>query len=511
MSDWSNGYVADIGYTFGYHAELNPMRMRLPLLAAGLAPPEVATACELGFGQGLGTAIHAAASSVNWWGTDFNPAQAGFAQGLAAAAGSGARLFDQSFAEFAEREDLPDFDFIGLHGVWSWISAENRAILARFIRRRLKVGGVLYISYNTFPGWAQMLPMRNLLAEHARVMTAPGAGRSASVGQALDFAQQLFALDPRFARANPLVVERLAKMQTQPREYLAHEYFNQDWQPVQFSTMAAVLAEAKLSFACSATLHDHVDSLNLAAPQREFLAAIDDVPFRETVRDFMVNQQFRRDYWIKGGRRLSSSECSQTLAREAVVLTVPAQMIDFKVDSVRGEMQLKRAVYEPLVAALDLQRPRTIGELERELGAAGITPPQLLEALLTLGGKGYLESVQDETAVARCAASVRRLNLHLLRGAWLGGDVHFLAAARTGGGVGVQRLDMLFLLAHSEGVQGAAAMAAWAADLLSGVGMNLAKDGVAVAGGDDSLAALTASAVDFVERRLPLCLALGVL
>jgi len=44
---------------------------------------------------------------------------------------------------------LPDFDYIGLHGIWSWISDENRQVIVDFIRKKLKVGGVLYISYNT--------------------------------------------------------------------------------------------------------------------------------------------------------------------------------------------------------------------------------------------------------------------------------------------------------------------------------------------------------------------------
>src|SRR5579864_8638012 len=117
VSDWTDGYVAEIGYTFGYCGELNPLRIALPFLNAALTPPPIATACELGFGQGISVNIHAAASPISWHGTDFNPGHAAFAQSLAQAAGSGAQLFDQSFAEFCARPDLPDFDFVALHGV----------------------------------------------------------------------------------------------------------------------------------------------------------------------------------------------------------------------------------------------------------------------------------------------------------------------------------------------------------------------------------------------------------
>jgi hypothetical protein len=69
MSDWTAGYVADIGYTFGYYPEFNPQRMKLAFLNACLVAPEVGTACELGFGQGMSANIHAAACVVQWHGT----------------------------------------------------------------------------------------------------------------------------------------------------------------------------------------------------------------------------------------------------------------------------------------------------------------------------------------------------------------------------------------------------------------------------------------------------------
>jgi hypothetical protein len=57
MTDWTAGYIADIGYTFGYYPELDPLRARLALLDAGLVAPTFRTACELGFGQGLSANI----------------------------------------------------------------------------------------------------------------------------------------------------------------------------------------------------------------------------------------------------------------------------------------------------------------------------------------------------------------------------------------------------------------------------------------------------------------------
>src|ERR671916_2209281 len=105
MDDWTSGYIADIAYTFGYYPELNPLRARLAFLSAGLAMSQVETACELGYGQGLSVNIHAAGAPAQWWGTDFNPSQASFAQELAAVGKTDARLYDEAFAEFCVRTD----------------------------------------------------------------------------------------------------------------------------------------------------------------------------------------------------------------------------------------------------------------------------------------------------------------------------------------------------------------------------------------------------------------------
>ncbi len=162
--------------------------------------------------------MHAAASDSTWHANDFNPAQAGFAKTLARASGANVHLTDQAFADFCQRSDLPDFDSIGLHGIWSWISDENRSVIVDFVRRKLKVGGVLYISYNTYPGWAAFAPMRDLLLEHKKAMAAPGHGIVANIDEALTFAEKLMATNPLYAQANPTIRERLSMLTHQQKD-----------------------------------------------------------------------------------------------------------------------------------------------------------------------------------------------------------------------------------------------------------------------------------------------------
>lgn len=327
MSNWTDGYVADINYTYGYFHELNPNRARLALLLAGVRAPAFEHACELGFGQGLSINIHAAGSGVQWHGTDFLPAQAGFAQEVASVSGADVTLSDASFAEFCSRQDLPDFDFIALHGIWSWISEANRSLITDFVRRKLKVGGVVYVSYNTQPGWAAMAPLRDLMHDYAKTMTAPGVGVSSQVEASLAFVDELMATQPGYLRANPMVAGYVNDLKSKSRQYLAHEYFNQNWQPMPFARTAALLAAAKLDFACSADLLTHIDALQLTPVQQALLNKIPDPQLRQTVRDFCVNQQFRKDYWVKGSRPLSPAERMEALGEQQFILVFPSDTV----------------------------------------------------------------------------------------------------------------------------------------------------------------------------------------
>jgi SAM-dependent methyltransferase len=500
MEDWTSGYVADIGYTYGYYPELNPVAARFALVSAGLVPPGTDTACELGFGQGLAANFHAAASPTQWWGTDFNPAQAGFARELAQAAGSGARLFDEAFEDFCARPDVPEMDFIAVHGIWSWINDRNRAVIADFVRRKLKPGGVLYISYNTHPGWAAAVPMRELLAQHAEVMGAPGQGIVGRIDAALAFADRLMQTAPRYAKANPQIADRLKKMAAQDRHYLAHEYFNRDWAPMSFANMAAALGAAKLGFGCSASFLDHVENLSVSTEQAAILKEIPDAVFRQTVRDICVNQQFRKDYWVKGPRSLNPMSHKEALDAQAVVLTVPASDVKLVIPGAQPEVKLSEAVYGPVLEALGDHKPKTLSELLQAVQPKGINAAQVLQAAVVLAGIGTVQPAQTAAAVAAARPATTKLNLHLMALARGNSSTPYLASPVTGGGVPVSRFHQMFLLARSKGASSPQEWVRGAWNDLAAQGQRLNKDGVALMSPEENIAELKRHVIEFAAR-----------
>ncbi|MFM6991660.1 MAG: class I SAM-dependent methyltransferase [Rhodoferax sp.] len=511
MSDWSAGYVADIGYTYGYYPELNPLRVKLAFLNNGLSVPEFGNACELGFGQGLATNLHAAATVTHWYGTDFNPSQAAFAQELANASGASAQLYDEAFADFAQRPDLPEFDYIGLHGIWSWISDDNRAVIVDFIRRKLKVGGVLYISYNTQPGWATFAPIRHLMTEHAQVMGAPGQGIVPRIDGALDFADKLLATNPMYARANPQVAERTRKLKGQNRQYLAHEYFNRDWHPMHFATMAQWLEPAKVQFACSANYIDHVEVLNLTPEQQTLISEIPDPMFAQTVRDFMVNQVFRRDYWVKGLRKISPLEQGEQARAQRIILVTPRADVSLKVTGALGEASMSDAIYGPLLDYLADHKIRTIAQIEHALKGQQLYFSQVMQAIMVLAGAGHLAPVQDDAIITKARKLSDKLNAHLMAKSRASGDVLYLTSPVTGGGVAVGRFAQLFMHLHLQHKTPPAQWPEQAWALIKGQSQKLLKDGQTLTTDEDNLAELAEQAKHFVDKQWPLLKALHVM
>lgn len=511
MEDWTAGYVADIGYTYGYYPELNPLYARLALASTGYVVPEIETACELGFGQGLPINFHAATMpETQWWGTDFNPAQAGFARELAAASGSGARLFDEAFEEFCHRADVPDMDYISLHGIWSWISDKNRDVIVDFVRRKLKPGGVLYISYNTYPGWAGQVPLRDLLVQYADSMAASGAGTTARIDASLQFVKRFFATNPRYAKFNPQATERLKNLEAQDRHYLAHEYFNRDWAPMPFARVASLLSSAKLNFACPAALVEHIDTVYYTPEHLAMIREVQDPVLQQTLRDFCLNQHFRKDYWIKGARKMNPQQHREALDAQRIVLVRRAAEVKLVMPGIQPEVKLSDAIYPHVIEALADHKPRTIGEVLERVTGKGVTAPQLLQAILVLAGKGDLMPARTEAEVAAARPATDGLNAHLMQLARGENNVPFLVSPLTGSPVGASRFQLMFLHAYKQGMRKPDEWVRAAWQDLAALGQRLTRNGAPIATADENIAELSRHAAEFATR-LPSLQALQVI
>ena len=295
-----DGYVSDLEYTWGFYRELAPTVLSWTAALAGYAAPDPGGAfnyLELGCGNGLSTNLFAAAHpAANFWGVDFNPQHVANAQAQARKGDlTNVHFLERSFADLRD-EDLPALDFVTLHGVWSWISPENRGLIQRFLETRLKPGGIVYISYNTLPGWGALEPIRRLMLDYSQSLAG---STEQKVKKSLEYLKRLRELKV-IGGDNTRVEKHLDDLLKANPAYVAHEYFNADWWLFYFRDVAQDLSRLGLKWAGSAHLLGNEPSLRHGSTKKKLLEEIPDLEAREQMRDHFSNARFRRDVFVKG-------------------------------------------------------------------------------------------------------------------------------------------------------------------------------------------------------------------
>ena len=510
MANWSAGYVVDVEYTHGFYQELTPSLLGFLALLQGVQAPDLGSAslayCELGCGQGFSTNLLAAANPhIQFHATDFNPGHIVGAQSLAQAGGlQNVHFYDDSFAEFVNRSELPDFDFITLHGIYSWISPENRKTIVEFIRRRLKPGGIVYISYNCMPGWASMMPLRRLLVEHAAAR-GPSLSPQSRVSTFLDLADKLGTLDTRFFASHPKLAKKIERLKGQNQNYIFHEYFNQECHPFYFTDLAHEFAEAKLTWAGPANALDTLDEINLTAEQREFLAGIDDIALRQMTRDHIVDQQFRRDIFVKGPVRLSSYQTRERWLDTRFALATKGSKVPREMRGMRAAIKLQDGIYGPLIAALE-QGPRSLREIMAEPTLAPFNFNRLVQALTILVAQGACSPCLPEQGFAERKLQVDRFNRTVADQSRFERKFSYFASPVTGGGVAADRINQLMWLSIHEQEPDTAR---FVGNVLSAAGQRLLKDGKPLTGAEHE-AELRQRVAEFEENTLEVWSNLGL-
>jgi hypothetical protein len=159
-----------------------------------------------------------------------------------------------------------------------------------------------------------------------------------------------------------------------------------------FSQVADWLSQAKLSFCASADLLSHVDEIHLTREWKELLGAIKHATLRESVRDYLLAQQFRRDIFIKGGRAMLPPEQFERIRAQGFVLTTVALDVPMQLKSVRGTVSLPAKSCQAAMAALSENghSPKTVAELMTHPACRSLPPGHLIQTLVILTGAGHV-------------------------------------------------------------------------------------------------------------------------
>lgn len=369
---WTDGYVADTAYTNHFYAELAPTHLDFVALNAGFAPPDHDDGrfryCELGCGNGASTNLLAVSNpDAAFVGIDFMPVHVASARQAAREAGiRNAHFLEMSFAQ-ASHESFEPFDYIVAHGVFSWITRENRGELVEFIRRFLRPGGVAYVSYNTYPGWSAIAPVQRVVSEYAETIRGASTQR---VTAGFAFAARLLKEEAAALAHSPAAKGQIEKASTMPANYLAQEYLNACWYPMYVTDAMRELSVAKLEYLASATPAENDLRFLVSDVLANTIREQPTEELRQLIKDIATNARFRRDVYGRGARRLSPNARAQRIAGRHVALTRNPEAITFHAEHLGRKIAFDSPYARAAVAAL-AERPLSLGELAALLQKAG--------------------------------------------------------------------------------------------------------------------------------------------
>ncbi|NDC53387.1 MAG: methyltransferase domain-containing protein [Planctomycetia bacterium] len=301
------GYITDVAYIPGFYPHMAPVSLRHAAALNRVIPPRSDVPfryLELGCGLGRSlTTLAAANPQGEFVGVDVNPEHTRQVEGDIAAAGlNNARVITADFAGLPA--DLGRFEFIALHGVFSWVSEQVRREILALARERLAPGGLLLVSYNSMPGWAHLQPIRGILRQYAQLRQGDSLQK---VRDALSYLVFIRDRHARYFEDNPRAAAYVDGLLKQDVRYLAHEYLNEHWTSFYFSEVAGMFGAAGLAFVGSLPVFTNFWDLCVRPEFQELFRTTTNRLVTEAHKDFCANTAFRWDVYCREPRLMTDA------------------------------------------------------------------------------------------------------------------------------------------------------------------------------------------------------------
>lgn len=181
------------------------------------------------------------------------------------------------------------FDFIIAHGVYSWVSAVVRKRVLEICGDNLSKKGVVYISYNTLPGWNSVKTIRDMMLYHGRNFSDP-AQKVLEARRMLNFVAENIQ-----ASASPhkqLMEYEIKTLQDVDDNYLLHDHLEATNDPCYFHEFITQAEKHGLQYLADVDLPtmylgNHTDQVSSTLMQ------LGSNIEQEQYLDFINNRRFR--------------------------------------------------------------------------------------------------------------------------------------------------------------------------------------------------------------------------
>jgi methyltransferase-like protein/trans-aconitate methyltransferase len=274
------------------HPQTHPDRLATIARLFGLksAPVERCRVLELGCGNGTNLVPMAwALPDSEFVGIDL--AAAPVAQGQAMIAELGLKNVRLVHGDLTGiNETWGGFSYIIAHGIYSWVPAPVRERLLAVCHTCLAADGVVFVSYNAYPGGHLRQMMREMMRFHVRGCTSPDE----QVSQALALIRFIADASPGDDDYRRWLREEAARVLTYEPGHLFHDDLAEINEPVYFTTFVSQARQHGLQFLGEADYFEASEHHFTAETRQAFDQLGRNRILREQYRDFLTCRRFRQ-------------------------------------------------------------------------------------------------------------------------------------------------------------------------------------------------------------------------
>lgn len=184
--------------------------------------------------------------------------------------------------------DLGSFDYIIAHGIYSWVPPAVRDALFDVAARHLAPQGVMFVSYNVYPGCHVRQAAWEAVHHHVDAIIDPRARLDAARAMAALLAEPGMTQE----KSDAMLREEFRRMSQQSDSALFHDDLAEPNDPIYFHQFAAHAASHGLAFLAEAKLL-MMSSAGLAPRVQQYVASVDRLA-REQYLDFARVRRFRQ-------------------------------------------------------------------------------------------------------------------------------------------------------------------------------------------------------------------------
>jgi len=223
-------------------------------------------------------------------------------------------------------EDFGKFDYIIVHGVFSWVPKDVQDKIVKICNENLTEEGIAYISYNTYPGWKEPDKIREMMIYANKYFPEISLGDKNQRGKIFIsiVAEQMKSYKDIAEKKGDFIkqIEEVVGMQDY---YVAHEYCEDLNSPLYLNEFVDLIKKENLQYISDVALRlSIISTYNQNTIEKLQQLSQGDPVIKEQCLDFILDTKFRRSLVCKQSQleKLNFSESFPNAVLDSFRLTL---------------------------------------------------------------------------------------------------------------------------------------------------------------------------------------------